>query len=1138
MLKYVTAVKKTSLLMAVLLCLSFFASCGGGNGGQSELSADDSQSSETSEQDKDTGITVEADGVVFKVDAVNTNRIDDGMDVVLYDRSYTENGSYGLYVPGDNTQRYILIVKRSVSGTVESFTVLDKYEAASVKDGIYIPVNGFTLSIDASLINDDFKVRAGQKVNISGYDDKPSYERFDLTTVIPDDKTKARRVNMSVPESMAFADDKIYYISKNDTVTVPENAVAIILDTSSGSNFSITSVTETGKTVSGTYALLFTGEFNVMYANEFYKEGKVYFTKLDELNGITDTAAVKIGATYYTFDEDHINTASGTEGIYLYTTENASIITDDRGSFIDVVVADGKVCYVGAEDTRTLIPTSHGFVISFAGNAKNIGKELEMGDTIENLLIKDFQSSDRFVRINGIEYGFTAVNEILSASDTVVLYTNIYGSATKNGADCVEITISDGKVISVGTDGSTDIPENGYVLAVSYSDSKLYNNAKNITQGASALVSFAGNNYGFSSFSYTAVNGVRSTDYIVIYDGKAGKTTGTNMYGYEVAVNSEGKMISSDYAGNMSIPENGYVISVHGDANMKMLKELYNPGSSVSLDASTKTVSVYKTPDLAVFSAAIALEEQKSAFEYAKKQFYSIDYAEISVSLDIAEAVLDDAQNAYNTGDMGKAVELACSISPVLEKLRFYMYESLPVENRAVWYRASEKSDEDVYNTVRLMAEMNINAVYIETWYNGKVIGYSDIDLIQHHTYAHGDYDALEGFCRIAHEYGIEIHIWVENFFIGVTGGELVNATEGHHLLDKKGRNYYPNMYGDFVFLNPYEEFSQNLVMSVYREIVENYDIDGIHLDYIRFPDPNSNDGADFGYNDDIIAGFQEAYNTTVNPKTMATSGTNWNNWCLFREQIINDWVAEVYTMAKELNPGLKITSAVSSNYPACRQTIFQNFNAWVEDGYMDEVFSMSYCANLEMPAANIITFTNYTDGKCFYSIGLSAFEKSPDYILAGQVQVARDSGAFGQNLFSWGSLISHEENYFDALKAGIYSKKSVQTDKLSLTVAAYASRLLENADNAYAYLAPEQEQFLTDIKGKVSVILNDAEAFDLDNSTNEQKIAYCEAAIAALAELKDRMNTCSNGDLAAKMTFDVSFILDCLSTSLVRISK
>lgn len=1126
------AIRPISLVIAIIMMISLLVSCGKGGNDTSDIVSD--TTSETSTPDSQTGITVDIDGTTFAVNAVNSSY--DGLGVALYDRNYVSDGKPALYLPGTNEGRYILIVKRSVSDNTEGYTILDKIEGKGKKEKIYIPVNGFTLSVDASLIPENFKVKTGAKITVTGYNNKPSYERLDLATVIPEDRTKTRRINMTAPVDGIFEEDKIYYVSKNDTVTVPENAVAVILDQSTGSNFSVEEIVESGSKISGKYALIFTGEYNVSYAKEFYAETKMYFTRLEQANGITDVAAVKIGENYYTFDNGHINTSEGNDGIFLYTTENSSLITDSRPSFVDVVVVGGKVCYISPENTRTLIPTSHGFVLSFAGNNKDMAKEIKMGDTIENLLIKDTESPDKFVRINGTNYPWNAMNTAVSQANPVVLYTTAYGSSTGNG-ECLEFAIQNGKVISVSTAGNSTIPENGYVLAIAKTGTVYSNPAKNIEVGDVALISVVGNQYGYSSFNYTAINGIRHTNYIVIYDGKEGKTTGTNIYGYEVSVNAEGKMVSASYAGNMEIPTGGFVISVHGDANIDMLKNMYMAGANVSLDKTTKTVSVYTSPDLMVYSTAVLLDEQKAAFDNAKSRFYSINYSEVSSSLTFAQNTLDQADAAFKSGDIAKAAELANGVTPVLEKLRFSLYESAPVENRSVWYRAYEKSDEDVYKTIRLMADMNINAVYIEAWYNGKVIGYSENSLIGHHTAAHGNYDALEGFCRIGHEFGIEIHVWVENFFIGTDTGDLVKATQGYHLLDKAGRNYCPTMYGNFVFLNPYEEYSQNLVMGVYREMIEKYDIDGLHLDYIRFPEPNP-DGADFGYNDNIITGFQQAYNTTVNPKNMTSNSKDWNNWCLFREGIINDWVAKVYAMAKSLDPDIIMSCAVSNHYPGSRTTIFQNFNAWVEAGYMDEVFSMSYTTSLTVPVDNIKTFTKYTDGKCYYSIGLSAFEVSPDYILVEQVKLSREAGAFGQNLFSWGSLIIHEENYFDALRMGVYSRKSVQTYRLSETVSAYAERLVEDVDSVYAYLKPIEGDFYSKVKSQAQALVNQAKAFDLEKSTKEAKTEYCQNAISALGELKTLMESCPEKDVSKAMVEDINFIIDCLNTSLVRLSK
>lgn len=256
------------------------------------------------------------------------------------------------------------------------------------------------------------------------------------------------------------------------------------------------------------------------------------------------------------------------------------------------------------------------------------------------------------------------------------------------------------------------------------------------------------------------------------------------------------------------------------------------------------------------------------------------------------------------------------------------------------------------------------------------------------------------------------------------------------------------------------------------------------------------------------------------------------------REGIINDWVAKVYAMAKSLDPDIIMSCAVSNHYPGSRTTIFQNFNAWVEAGYMDEVFSMSYTTSLTVPVDNIKTFTKYTDGKCYYSIGLSAFEVSPDYILVEQVKLSREAGAFGQNLFSWGSLIIHEENYFDALRMGVYSRKSVQTYRLSETVSAYAERLVEDVDSVYAYLKPIEGDFYSKVKSQAQALVNQAKAFDLEKSTKEAKTEYCQNAISALGELKTLMESCPEKDVSKAMVEDINFIIDCLNTSLVRLSK
>lgn len=392
--------------------------------------------------------------------------------------------------------------------------------------------------------------------------------------------------------------------------------------------------------------------------------------------------------------------------------------------------------------------------------------------------------------------------------------------------------------------------------------------------------------------------------------------------------------------------------------NATALQNAYRPLAKVELDRNAKIVTITHTPFETMETTALNLQVQKDKLDEAKAAFLDLSYTVIDDRLARAEALIGEADALLAQGDTARAYVCSLNASDLLASLGDLMYESHAVENRAVWYRAAEKSDAEVEATVKRLAAMNVNAVYIETWYNSRTIGMTDIELISHNTQAHGDYDALEGFIRIGHEYGLEIHAWVENFFIGTTGQSdaLIAESEKRdwRCIDRNGVDNFPNEYGSFVFLNPYNRECRDLILEIYREMLENYDLDGLHLDYIRFSEPQRDETkADFGYNADIIAGFQAQYDTDVDPRTLASGSEMWRNWCKFREEIINSFVKEVYDLVREINPEIWISCACGPDLANTPTTIYQNCRDWVANGWMDEVFSMSYAAGLNYPIEN-----------------------------------------------------------------------------------------------------------------------------------------------------------------------------------------
>lgn len=168
-----------------------------------------------------------------------------------------------------------------------------------------------------------------------------------------------------------------------------------------------------------------------------------------------------------------------------------------------------------------------------------------------------------------------------------------------------------------------------------------------------------------------------------------------------------------------------------------------------------------------------------------------------------------------------------------------------------------------------------------------------------------------------------------------------------------------------------------------------------------------------------------------------------WLKWCKFREDIINSFVGEVYQLVRELKPEIWLSAACYPDIYGTPTVNFQNFRNWLENGWIDEIFSMSYGTSVEYSVGNAADFVKAVGNDAFYSTGLSVFGTTERDILLRQISGCYDVGANGTNLFSWGSLIIHEQEYESALAKTVFRSPSVQTYKLNETIRAASEQLI-----------------------------------------------------------------------------------------------
>lgn len=1091
--------RAVSLILLVSFIIGVFSSC-----------------SKETEEEKKLNLSVTIDDYIFKADTLNSAII--GTEIAVYTRDFRDQaGSLQLKIGGSHTDRAVFSIK--YSNTVEygaEYTVISQNTSTDDKAGTAIPVNGFVISIPLDKVS-GLKIKEDKEINVTGFESiAPVYERFDLCTFIPEDKTHTRRVYTINPIDGVNDQSNITLLTSqySKDTTLPTGAVAFIMRLVATDNYRISSIQEGGTITKGTSALVFVGEYNALYAKTLFKEDeKLYISREERASSYSDISAVIINNSVYKIGDEKTNLESITEsGLYFFNSYHTALVTSARElDFYDVVVVDNTVVYKGEKNTRILIPSNDGVVVSFVGDKAVLAESLAVGDTITTIIIKTRVLPDKYVSIGRYIFELTDSNNTRTSENNCILYTSEFGDTTGTGSDGTEVIISGGKISSIEiARGNATIPDDGYVLSIQNKCSS-YKYADNIETGMKYIVALAGSEYSMTTMKYNGVNTTRSTDMLVLYKGI--QNTATNAFGYEIIINNEGIIVGDSTSGNSQIPSGGFVLSGHGTA-AKTLQELYIIGANVLLNEADKTVKIIKTPALNIENALLAYNNAVEQFNNAKKEFYDIDYASIQSALDQATSYTQQISAAMSQGDYPKAIQLSVSVTDKIDSIQYSMIRSSAVENRAAWYRSSEKSDSEVIATIEKALSLNINAIYLETWYNGMIIGYSDNSLITHNTSANGDYDVLEAFCRIGHEYGIEIHAWVENFFVGTLSlaatneNALINNTYGKHLLDKQGNNYNKTIYGDYVFLNPYDKSNRKLVLDLYREIIEKYDIDGIHLDYIRFPEFNFGTN-DYGYNADIIAGFQRKYSTSVDPKTLVAGTEMYDNWCKFREDIINSWVEEVYELVQETKPNLWISSACYPDATIVPKTLYQNFSNWIENGWMDEVFSMSYSVDNSVVKANAALFESMITDKAFYSTGISAFSETTEMNFALQLDLIRDVGADGSAIFSLGSITA--DNYQDILLQSSYSKKAVQTYLLSKTISAGMNDMLRKLDEVYGY--DGNHTFDDKIKPLLNAMIAEADAFDLDNASIEEKLVYVNGAITELQNIITVINSVTISD-------------------------
>ncbi|MBA3351194.1 MAG: family 10 glycosylhydrolase, partial [Blastocatellia bacterium] len=259
-------------------------------------------------------------------------------------------------------------------------------------------------------------------------------------------------------------------------------------------------------------------------------------------------------------------------------------------------------------------------------------------------------------------------------------------------------------------------------------------------------------------------------------------------------------------------------------------------------------------------------------------------------------------------------------------------------------------------------------------------------------------FDALADLITTAHADGIEVHafvimsaIWSKNpmFAPSPTLGPPINdqhvfnqhawnkttstmRTGSDNWLTKSlaplptGVTFDGQRYGNDFWLDFGHPDAAAYTVDVLMHLVNNYAIDGLHLDRIRYPEfgvpagqpaQTPANGTNVGYNSTSVARFNTRHDRTGNP---AYGDEVWKQW---RRHQVSNVVRRVYLNAIAAKPQLKISGALiaTGSGPICAPgancktiwesniraeaywRVYQDWRSWTEEGILDIAIPMNY---------------------------------------------------------------------------------------------------------------------------------------------------------------------------------------------------
>jgi uncharacterized lipoprotein YddW (UPF0748 family) len=325
--------------------------------------------------------------------------------------------------------------------------------------------------------------------------------------------------------------------------------------------------------------------------------------------------------------------------------------------------------------------------------------------------------------------------------------------------------------------------------------------------------------------------------------------------------------------------------------------------------------------------------------------------------------------------------------------------------NRGVWVTTAASTALDSRNNIKEMVttckRANINNIYVVVYNNARTqypstVMQNLIGVPIQEKFA--GRDPLQEVIDEAKPEGIKVHAWFEYGFsssYSASGGPILAAKPGWAARDFSGALTVKN---GFDWLNGFDPEVQNFMLSLIKEVVSKYNVDGVQGDD-RLPALPST----AGYEPYTIALYKSENGGADPPGDHRNAA--WINW---RTNKLNRFMKRIYQEIKAMKPGILVTASPSP-FPWGKEEYLQDWPTWVDSGWVDAVMPQCYRYNIADYNATLAQQKTYYRNPSvnFYPGVLLKVGSTiaTDGLLTQMIQSNRNSGFKGETFFFYEGL-------------------------------------------------------------------------------------------------------------------------------------